>query len=138
MTAQEIVTKVISLHFPEGSYVVFGSCPLAVAGLREANDIDMLVTPELFNQLAKNGWKEFVKAPNDKPLIKGDFEVHVAWDFSTYQPTLKQLLASAQIIDGVPFAALEEVRKWKLSSGRAKDLEDIQLIEDYYNDQKTH
>lgn len=131
MTASEIITKVKSLKFPTGSYVVFGACPMALAGLREAGDIDMLVTKELFDSLKVQGWVELVKSSNDKPLTKDDLEVHYKWDFSSYQPTLVQLLDTATVVDGVPFASLQEVREWKLSSARPNDLEDVKLINAY-------
>ncbi len=126
--------KVSSLNFPQGSYVVFGSCPLALAGLREAGDIDMLVTKELFDSLRQQGWKKLVKNENDIPLTKEDIEVHYKWDFSSYQPTLEHLLATADFIEGIPFASLKEVRKWKKSSGRPRDLRDINLIDAYLTD----
>lgn len=131
MTGQDIITAVKKLGFPTGSYIVFGSCPMALAGIRESSDIDMLVTPELFEQLKKQGWKKLVKAPGDEPLIYGDFEVHANWDFSSYQPTLSHLLNTATVVDDVPFASLQEVKKWKASSGRPKDVADIKLIDDY-------
>lgn len=129
MTASEIITKVKALNLPQGSYVVFGGCPLALAGLREANDIDLLVSPELFAQLRKQGWTEHFKTENDIPLTHDVFEAHENWNFSAYKPTLQHLLATATTKDGVPFASLEEVRKWKVSSGRPKDLKDIELID---------
>lgn len=129
MQKEEIITKVKALNLPKNSYVVFGSCPLAIAGLREAKDIDLLVSRELFKKLKKMGWKELHKSPNDKPLVNDIFEVHDNWNFSSYSPTLKHLLTCAEIIDGIPFASLEEVRKWKAASGRSKDLADIKLID---------
>ena len=129
MKLQEIIAKVKSLELPKGSYVVFGSCPLAAAGIREASDIDMLVTKELFDYLGQHGWAELIKSENDKPLTKEDFEVHYKWDFSSYQPTLEHLLSTADVVDGIPFASLLEVRKWKASSGRPKDLKDIERID---------
>lgn len=128
MTGPEIIAKVKELNFPEGSYIVFGSCPMALAGLRESNDIDFLVSPELFTKLADDGWQILEKSTNDKPLVLGEFEAHVNWNFSAYKPTLEHLLKTGQTVDGIPFASLEEVRKWKQSSGRPKDLVDIKLI----------
>jgi len=104
---------------------------MALAGIRESADIDMLVSPELFADLKTAGWKVLHKAPGDEPLVYDDFEAHADWSFSSYQPTLNQLLETATIVDGVPFAALGEVRKWKASSGRSKDLADIALIDAY-------
>jgi len=131
MTAQQIIAKVRTLNLTEGSYVVFGSCPMALAGIRESQDIDMLVDQATFEAFAKAGWKEVDKGPGDKPLTSGDFEAHTNWNFSSYQPTLPQLLASATVVDGIPFASLQEVRKWKQSSGRPKDFKDIELIDAY-------
>ena len=42
-----------------------------------------------------------------------------------------RLIKTATLIDGVYFASLAEVRKWKLSSCRLKDHADIDLIDAY-------
>ena len=128
MTKEEIIAKTKALHFPKDSYIVFGSCPLAVAGIREANDIDLLVSERLFAELKNAGWQELSKSPGDTPLTHDIFEAHHHWDFSSYSPTLHHLLETATVIDNIPFASLEEVRKRKISSGRPKDLADIALI----------
>jgi hypothetical protein len=137
MKKEEIVSKVKSLNLPVGSYIVFGSCPMAIAGIREAGDIDFLVSTELFEQLARSGWKQIEKSPNDKPLIKDEFEAHSNWNFSSYKPTLEYLLKTAEIIDNIPFASLAEVLKWKNASGRPKDTIDVKLIEEYLKNQKV-
>jgi len=111
MTLAEIVAKVKTLDLPENSYIVFGSCPLAAVGLREANDVDMLVDEVVFKDLRRRGWQILQKGPKDNPLVYDVFEAHPNWDFSQYKPTLKHLLATADIIEGVPFASLAEVRK---------------------------
>lgn len=129
MTKEEIIAKVKTLHLPKGSYVVFGSCPLAAARIREANDVDLLVSKEIFARLKQAGWQELHKSSNDIPLTHDVFEAHDNWNFSSYGPTLRQLLVSATVIDDVPFASLEEVRKWKVASGRPKDVVDIELID---------
>src|SRR3989338_6822523 len=131
MTKEEIIAKVKALNLPINSYVIFGSAPLTVAGIREARDIDLLVTKEVFDELKKNGWQELYKSDDDKPITHDDFEAHYNWDFSPYNPTLKHLLESASIVDGVPFASLDEVIKWKTASGCPKHLADIELIKNY-------
>lgn len=131
MTKQEIIDKVKSLSLPTGEYVVFGAAPMAIAGLRSANDIDMLVSIELWQNLQAAGWVELDKGGKDKPLTYDVFEAHNNWDFSSYSPTLEHLLASSNVVDGVPFASLEEVRKWKAAWGRPKDMQDVALIDSY-------
>lgn len=134
MTKQEIIDKVKELHLPPNSYVVFGSCPLAAHGLREANDVDMMVSKDVFASLKQAGWQEVDKGKDDKPLAHDVFDVHDNWNFSSYSPTLEHLLETADVFDGVPFASLQEVRKWKIASGRPKDFKDIELIDSYSRD----
>ncbi|MBI3626670.1 hypothetical protein HY224_01340 [Candidatus Uhrbacteria bacterium] len=67
MNKDEIIAKVKALNLPKNSYIVFGSCPLAIAGLREANDIDLLVSEEIFLKLKTVGWRETLKKP--KPSL---------------------------------------------------------------------
>lgn len=129
MNKDEIIAKMKTLSLPKNSYVVFGSCPLAIVGLREAGDIDLLVSKDVFVKLRELGWQELDKGGKDKPLIHDVFEAHDNWNFSSYSPTLEQLLATATVIDEIPFASLAEVRKWKVASGRPKDLVDIELID---------
>ena len=136
MTAQEIIDKVKTLDLPDGQYIVFGSCPLAAAGLRESGDVDMLVTPALKAKLKQSGWPEIDKGGGDTPLVHDVFDVHDQWNFSSYSPTLEHLLQTAEYYDGVPFASLTEVRKWKAASGRPKDLKDIELIDNYLSDKQ--
>lgn len=131
MTGQQIIARVKELGFPSSSYIVFGSCPMALAGIRESSDIDMLVSKELFAKLGEAGWQELEKTPEDKPLTHDVFEALDNWRFGAYNPTLEHLLSSATVVDGIPFASLGEVRKWKKASGRPKDLVDIELIDAY-------
>jgi hypothetical protein len=137
MIKEEIISKVKTLNLPKGSYVFFGSCPLAVAGIREANDIDLMVSEELFTKLSGAGWQEQYKGPNDVPIVHDVFEAYKSWNFSSYRPTLEQLIATATVIDGVPFASLEEVRSWKAMGERPKDLADLALIDKYLEARKT-
>ena len=131
MTGDEIIAKVNEQNFPEGSYIIFGSCPMAILGIRESNDIDMLVSEELHKELKEKGWKKIIKSPKDHPLTFDVFEAHDHWNFSSYNPTLEELLSRAIEVKGVMFASIEDVKKWKASSGRDKDFIDIDLIDSY-------
>lgn len=109
---------------------------MAAVGIREANDIDMLVSPEVYESLKKAGWRQIHKGPSDTPLTHDVFEAHDNWEFSPYSPTLEVLLGSAMEVDGVTFASLAEVRKWKAGSGGLKHLADVKLIDEYLESQK--
>ncbi len=133
MTGEQVIAKVKSLNLQPGTFIVFGSGPLAVAGIRGVRDIDMVVSESVAAQLEAAGWKRIDKGPNDTPLAHDVFEAHTGqWNFSPHTPTLEQLLEGATIVDGVPFASLEEVRGWKTASGGPKHLKDVAAIDDHF------
>ncbi|HWY79319.1 MAG TPA: hypothetical protein VNW29_03085 [Candidatus Sulfotelmatobacter sp.] len=131
MTKAEVIAKIKGLNLPKGQYIIYGATPLAVYEIREARDIDMFVMSELYKALEAKGWKKVYKGPKDEPVTSDIFEAHNTWDFSPYAPTFNELLSRAIEYEGIMFASLEDVRKWKEASGRPKDLIDLQLIDDY-------
>ena len=62
-------------------------------------------------------------------LKQGAVEINPQLDWGG-ATTAEEVVASATIIDGVPFINLTELLKFKRALGRAKDLPDI-LIEEY-------
>ena len=64
MNKNDVISKMKSLSLPEGSYVVFGSGPMAALGIREVNDIDLYVSTEVLEELKQKGWKQIHKATN--------------------------------------------------------------------------
>ena len=131
MNKEDIISKVKTLKLPQDSFIVFGSCPMVIAGIREANDIDLLVSEEIYERLKNSGWQKVDKGTKDEPLTYDVFEAHKNWNFSSYNPTLQDLLATSTKVESIPFASLAEVRKWKVASGRDKDIVDIKLIDLY-------
>jgi hypothetical protein len=126
-----IVAEVTKLDLPLGQYVVIGSGIMAQLGLREANDVDIAVTPDLYAKLRASGeWEE--EERYGKIFLKKDaVEINPRLDWECYSTTAEQAIASATVIDGVPFMNLNELVKFKCGLGRAKDLADIVMIEAY-------
>ncbi len=108
------------------SIIVVSSGTLEVLGIRKANDIDIVVSKDLYDSLTADGWQEF-HFKNYSVLRKDEFEAFPSWD----NKGLQQLLKEAFIDDGVNFVNLEVVYRWKKETGREKDLKDIKLIEAY-------
>ncbi len=103
---------------------------MALHGIRESRDIDLIVTTNLYNELHRSGWQE-EGSGSKKHLVRDNIEIFSSWDFDNYHPIPKQLINEAEIIDGVAVVQLSEVMKWKNAFGREKDLADIKLIQDY-------
>ena len=136
----EISDKVMALYLPPGKYVVVGGA-MEAFGIRKANDLDIVVTEDLFADLMRKGWKlcecekcqvKQQQGSTDRTL-KGD-GVDILSEYSygdLYHADTNELIKNAAIIDGVPYVQLKELLKWKKASRREKDLKDIVLIEEF-------
>lgn len=135
-----IVESVKSLDLKPGTYAVVGSGPLHVRKLREAHDIDLIVTEEVYATLKDLGWKENLYPDNPgrpKALYNGDFDASTSWSVGNYNPDPADLIANTDVIDGVAFVKLSEVLQWKQACGRPKDVADVKLIKKYLSSKTT-
>lgn len=132
MDKTEIVYRTQTLGLPYDSFLVCGSAPLTIIELRDAVDIDLFVTPELFARLRQQGWQTQRKpSSNHDGLVYDIFEAHQQWQFGDYAADFTTERSKATIVETISFMNLSETRRWKLASGRPKDLTDIGLIDSY-------
>ena len=119
------------LNLPTGQYAIFGSGPLAVRNLRDANDIDLIVTKELWDELALKHLPHIKQTAKGSVMIMpiGNIEICQTWLNMT--PKIEEMIKTAEIVEGLPFVRLEYVIEWKTFMGRPKDLNDLKLIEEY-------
>ncbi len=126
-----------ALNLPLGQYAIASSGALGIRNLRIINDIDIIVTPKLWDTLAK----QYGVTTKDgfSTIIFPDGIVEAIYNNSFYEDenahSIKTRIANADIIDGLPFETLADVIYFKQKMGREKDLSDIQLIKTY---QKQH
>ena len=129
-----IFDQVNSLKLPMGQYAVIGSGVMAAHGIRDFKDIDLLVTPRLYEKMKSEGWQEREVRSDLKKKKKGIFEASPdIMTVGNYRPDTKKLIDEADIINGTAFVRLEDVIDFKRAMGRPKDIEDIDLIEKYLN-----
>jgi hypothetical protein len=126
----DIFGAVKALSLPFGQYVVFGSGPLAAHGIRPTSDVDLFVTTQLYEKLKADDWeeKDLHTPAGGLYLSQGIYDANDTWNYGAYKPTPEMLIATADVIDGVPFAPLTDVFRWKEAFGRPKDLADLALI----------
>ena len=137
MSRKQVIAKLKELNLPMDSYVAYGSSPMAIAEIREVNDVDILAKQEIYDNLKAQGWEVINKGINDAPVSRGVFEVHASWAFSSYNPSLEELKSRATVVQGISFASLHDVLEWKRASvekgfNPEKNLADIALIERYF------
>ena len=121
--------ELTALNLSKGEYAITGSGPLAIRNIRIADDIDVMVKPNLWNKLS------IKYTPYDKQHIKiGNIEI---WrDFINLTSIMDKVIDSATLIEGFPFVSIESTLSWKRYLNREKDQKDIILIEDYLSNHK--
>lgn len=126
-----------SLSLPEGHYVLFGSGVMQVAGLRYANDLDFLVSDQLFNFCTRavgfkpdtGNYSVYDKAINKR--IKTDLPpghprgqqwvTHSSLKYflatgisdSIYPMSFETALEKSETVDGICRLPLAEIMRWK-------------------------
>lgn len=127
----DIFKKLQELALPLGEYVVIGSGPLAALGLREAGDLDIVVTPRLFKELSDSGrYQEQIKH-GQIFLVAEDVEIFTSLARDGYSTATAEAIRSAVIIKDFSFLNFTETIKFKQALGREKDRRDIKMLEDY-------
>ncbi len=131
----DIITEVKKLNLDPEDYIVIGSGILSALKIRSTDDVDLVVTKEVYAKYKAKGWAEKIWAKGDPTISKGIYEMGTDWGDDTSLFSLQELMADKVIVDGVNFISLNKLKQWKLAKGRAKDLADVTLINEYI---KTH
>lgn len=131
----DIFKEIKKLNFPKDQFIVVGGSVMALKGIRQTSDLDIIVSEELFNECEKNGWvrQEWTWTGGKIRgwLKKDDVELSVECVDNERILLLDDLKKDAEIINGIYFMSLTQLIQFKKSHGRTKDFEDIKLIEDY-------
>lgn len=135
MQFTQMLNELDKLNLPLGEYVIVSSGALAVRGIREARDLDIIVSDRLWKQLSKNCP---VKKEHgiEKIDVKSDI-IEILGEGSAFRDpaiaSFDELIKTADIIENHPYINLELLKKFKAKMGREKDLKDIELINNFLN-----
>ncbi len=130
MNFQKYVEEVKTLNFPQGQYAIIGGGPLAIREIRDAHDIDLIVTPELYEVCwTQEDWQEILSEYKTHYLKKGNVEL-----WTRLGPlegrTIQNFIDRAELIQELPFVNLQDFLFWKRIAGRGKDKQDVKLTEE--------
>src|SRR3989344_8264129 len=102
----DIFKKLKELNFPSGEYVVVGGA-MAAHGIREAHDLDILVTPSLYQKLLDQGWEQCLCEQCVRTsrimLKKDDVDILPNYMFRKYIGDTATPLKNADIINSFSF-----------------------------------
>ncbi len=117
-------------------FIVIGSGVLDVLGIRSTDDVDLLVTKDVYKSFhSKPGWSEKIWPQGDPTLSAEGVDLSTDWgdDKNIYQ--FDEILQNSIEVGGIRFVSPEFLIKWKKNKGRDKDLQDVKLITEYLSKQ---
>lgn len=114
--------ELLKLNLPKGTYAVIGSGPMAIRGIRASQDIDVVVTKDVWHALLKKYTNQ------GHAILIGKIEFMFE---SATGEDLQFMLHDVDYFNGIAFANLENTLLRKRQKRREKDLIDIALIEKY-------
>lgn len=132
MSFLDHLKKLKDLKLPTDQFVLVGSSALGIRGIRESNDLDVIVSDNLWKKLVQSysvtrEWKV------DKIKIADNIEI--LGEGSVFRDSriasVDELIKTADTFDGLHYINLELLKKFKQQLGREKDFKDIELIDTY-------
>ncbi len=127
MKLEDLLTELKSLDLPTNKFATTSSGPMGIRKIREINDLDIIVYPDLWLEL-KNKYP-VTKENNFESIYIGN--IQVLGDNSWFSLDTINDINSADIINGFRWVKLEKILKIKKQQTRPKDIADVQLIEEY-------
>lgn len=124
----KLLKKFKKLNLPDGEYAIYGSGPLGARGIRDVNDLDVIVSNGLYLKLKEKYSKNFKK---DRITI-GKIEIYPCWKWEPKINQLENAIKQSELIEGIRFIRLNDMINYKKKMGRTKDFDDIKLIESYF------
>ena len=122
MKIDEFIKTVDELNLDKKQYCIIASGVMLMYGLRdEVHDVDLKVTPELFQQLLE---KYHMKQSSRYDYV---YELSDKVDVNCKDFNYKDIV----MVKGYPVEKLEKQLEWKMANNRPKDKEDIQKIQEY-------
>lgn len=121
-TGPELFGRLRAMDLPAGDYAVFGSGPLLARGvIEEAGDLDVVCRGPAWARAQELG--EQVVLDEGVVVVSacdGTITFGRSWAYGDFD--LDELIDTADVIDGLPFARMEYVIAFKRIAARPKDV----------------
>lgn len=129
---KQLLEELKKMNLPDSQYAIFGSGPMAVRGIKATDDLDVVVLDGLYQEIRKK-YQEKEKQGNKKVFNylepKQGIEIISTNESLFGEP--EEVIARAELIDGLRFVTLDDLIVWKKKVARPKDFQHIKMIKDY-------
>jgi hypothetical protein len=119
-----------SLDLPPEDFAVFGSGPLLVRGIIDrAGDLDVICRRAVWQMVQGLGPTIEQDGVPVLSLFDGLVTFGTRWAIGDFD--VDRLIDTAEMIDGLPFVAIEHVVAYKRLAGRPKDQDHLRRLEEH-------
>jgi len=126
MKTSDLIEQVKEMNLTRGEFAIFGSAVMAIRGMREVPNIDLIVTDKLWSDLLERGY-----VPDHEGFIRKNMVKISNWWFAVTRSSIPKMIENAETIKDLPFVKLDDVRYYKSKLNREKDFADVKLIDRY-------
>lgn len=126
MLSEALISEYNALNLDQSRALITGSGPLAIRGIRRANDIDVLVTDGYYQELLGR-FGSFEVKPGK--MVIGN--VDICNGLGGECDFMDSAMANGQKINNMNFMALPDVIRLKMRRRLPKDFADIVMIQHY-------
>jgi hypothetical protein len=134
---RSVLDDLRALELPKRSFMVMGSGILEALHIRQAEDVDMVVSDDMYDWLRASGWTERIASNGSVGIESGVFQAYNQWTDDLTIKKLPELLVDAQWVEGIPYNSLAKLALYKERRGRDKDMVDLELIKKFQRENRT-
>ena len=126
-----LIRRLRDFNLNPDEFVIFGSGPLLAHGLRDdVPDLDVVACGEAWRRVSASGFPATGDITGDRVWTFWDGRIQFSSRWISEEWDTRSLIDHAEVIEGLRFASLSEVLKYKKALGRPKDSSDIRKLVD--------
>jgi len=131
--------KLKQLRLPSDKYFLFGSAPLFIVGIiDEINDLDIIALDDAWELAKLLGSREISDLGGKQIRVFGDPKIEIFPDIRPGDWDLKKVLSRSLLFNGINFANITSVFRWKTLYNREKDRDHLKFINEYLLNHEDH
>ena len=134
MKIKDLLIELDKLNLPKDKFAITSSGSMGIRNIREPNDLDIIVYPDLWNELFKK--YKVIKEDDLETIYIGNIQIlgNGSWFTDPKFGGVINQINNADIINGIRCVKLNTILEIKKLRSRPKDLIDINLIEKYLSE----
>jgi len=131
MNINTLLSELEKLNLPKDKFAITSSGPMGIRNIREINDLDIIVYPNLWQDLSTK--YKVIKENDLESIYIGNIQILGNGSLYT-NPKFGDVISqinNADIIDQYRYIKLNTILEVKKLMSRPKDINDVKLIEEY-------